>query len=94
MLRNIDFYRLQRSYLTNVKNKIGYTRLVSLKTATKKVVHKTVEFVGNKIAEAKTNSYYYEISTLLNDSTILKFVTKKWIERNDLSSIDILPTKI
>ena len=29
---------------------------------------------------------HYKISKLLNDSTISKFVTKKWIELNDLSS--------
>ena len=29
---------------------------------------------------------YYKISKLLNDSTVSKFVTKKWVEINDLSS--------
>ena len=29
---------------------------------------------------------HYKISKLLNDSTVSKFVTKKWIEVNDLSS--------
>ena len=29
---------------------------------------------------------HYKISKLLNDSSVLKFVTKKWIEVNDLSS--------
>ena len=29
---------------------------------------------------------HYKISQLLNDSTVLKFVTKKWIEVNYLSS--------
>ena len=28
----------------------------------------------------------YKISKLLNDSTVSKFVTKKWVEINDLSS--------
>ena len=28
---------------------------------------------------------HYKISKLLNDSTVSKFVTKKWIEVNDLS---------
>ena len=28
---------------------------------------------------------HYKISKLLNDSTISKFVTKKWVEVNDLS---------
>ena len=29
---------------------------------------------------------HYKISKLLNDSTVSKFATKKWIEVNDLSS--------
>ena len=29
---------------------------------------------------------HYEISKLLNNSTISKFMTKKWIEVNDLAS--------
>ena len=29
---------------------------------------------------------HYKISTLLNDSTVSKFVTKKWVEVNNLSS--------
>ena len=29
---------------------------------------------------------HYKISTLLNDSIVIKFVTMKWVEVNDLSS--------
>ena len=29
---------------------------------------------------------HYEMSKLLNDSTVSKFVTKKWVEVNDVSS--------
>ena len=29
---------------------------------------------------------HYKISKLLNDSTVSKFVTKKWVEVNDLAS--------
>ena len=29
---------------------------------------------------------YYKISKLLNNSTVSKFITKEWIEINDLSS--------
>ena len=29
---------------------------------------------------------HYKISKLLNDSTVSKFVTKKWVEVNDSSS--------
>ena len=28
---------------------------------------------------------HHKISKLLNDSTVLKFVTKKWIKENDLA---------
>ena len=89
--------------------------------ASKKVVHKAGEYLGNKIADAVTKSNddniakqesveetiippekreeilsklrksttkmeHYKISKLLNNSTMSKFVTKKWIEVNDLSS--------
>ena len=42
--------------------------------ASKKVVHKADEFIGTNIADA------------VNNSTVSKVVTKKWIEVNDLSS--------
>ena len=29
---------------------------------------------------------HYKITKLLNNSTVSKFVTKKWVEENDLSS--------
>ena len=31
---------------------------------------------------------HYKISKLLNDSIVSKFVTKKWVEVNDLSSCE------
>ena len=97
------------------------TGLDALNTASKTVVNKTVEVLGNKAADAVTNSHddkivetkpveeitippekkrkcikwikinitkieHYEISKLLNDSTVSKFITKTWIEVNDLSS--------
>ena len=37
------------------------TVLDSLKTATKKVFHKTSEFLGDKIADVVANSYYNKI---------------------------------
>ena len=36
---------------------------------------------------------HYKISTLLKDSTVLKFVTKQWIEVNDLSSAQYFANK-
>ena len=89
--------------------------------ASKKVVHKAGEFLGNKIEDVVTKSNddniekqepvekiiiplerkrrhmkkieksiikmeHFKISKLLNDSTVSNFVTKKWVEVNDLSS--------
>ena len=39
-----------------------YTGLDSLKTTSKEVVHKTREFLGNKIADAVTNLYDNKIA--------------------------------
>ena len=36
---------------------------------------------------------HYKIYDLLNDSTVSKFVTKKWIEVNDLSSVQYSASK-
>ena len=35
-----------------------------------------------------------EREKILNDSTVSKFVTKKWIEINSYQAVNILPTKI
>ena len=51
MLENIDFYHLQK----NIK-KLLDTGLDAVKTASKKVAHKAIEFLGNKIADAVTKS--------------------------------------
>ena len=37
---------------------------------------------------------HYKISKLLSDSTVSKFVTKIWIEVNDLSSVQYSAKKI
>ena len=52
MLKDMDFYHL----LENIYKKILDTGLHALKTASKKVVHKTGRFLGNKIADAVTKS--------------------------------------
>ena len=44
------------SSLRKYKTKLMDTGLDSLKTASKKVVHKASEFLGNKIADAVTKS--------------------------------------
>ena len=52
MLEDIDFYHL----LENTKELLLDTGLDSLKTASKKVVHKAGESSENKIADAVTKS--------------------------------------
>ena len=109
------------SFARKYKKQLLDTGLDFLKTASKKVVHKTGEFLENKIFDAVTNSYddktvktkpveeviilpekkkrnikriktsiikmeHYKVSKLLNDSAVSKFMTKKWIKLNDLSS--------
>ena len=44
------------SFAKNYKKQLFDIGLDSLKTASKKVVHKTAEFLGNKIADAVTKS--------------------------------------
>ena len=36
---------------------------------------------------------HYKISKLLNDSTVLKFVTREWTEVNDLSGVQYYSNK-
>ena len=48
MLKDMVFYHLQE----NIENNYLGTRDDSLKTASKKVAHKTGEFTGNKIVDA------------------------------------------
>ena len=33
---------------------------------------------------------HYKISKLSNDSTVSKFLTKKWVEVNDLSNVNVI----
>ena len=51
MSKDIDFYH----FLENVKKQLLNTRLGSLKTTSKKVVHKPVNFLGNKFADPVTS---------------------------------------
>ena len=48
----MDFYYLQE----NIKKQILDTGLDSLKTASKRVVHRAGEYLGNKVADAVINS--------------------------------------
>ena len=48
----MDFYYLQE----NIKKQLLDTGLDSLKTASKKVVHRAGEYLGNKAADAVINS--------------------------------------
>ena len=55
----MDFYHLQE----NIKKHVLDKELDSLKTGSKKVLHKADEFLGNKIEDAVTKS---------NDDKIMK----------------------
>ena len=37
---------------------------------------------------------HHKKSKFLKDSIVSKFVTTKWVEVNDLSGVNILPTKL
>ena len=52
MLKDIDFYYSRE----NIKKQLLDTGLDAVKTASKKLVHKAGEFIGNKIADAVTKS--------------------------------------
>ena len=41
--------------------------------------------ISTELRQVSQNGHH-KISKLLNDSTVSKFVTRKWIEVNDLSS--------
>ena len=52
----------------------------------KKLFHKKKrEEILNKLSVKYYKMEHYKISKSINDSSILKFVTKTWIEVNDLS---------
>ena len=98
------------SFARKNKKKLLDTASDSLKTTSKKIVHKAGKFLGNKITVAKSNDdkpnknprnveeirkkkwnirqikksiikmEHYEISKLLNDSTVLKFVSKNGLK--------------
>ena len=51
MLKDVDFCH----FLENIKKQLLNTRLDSLKTTSRKVVHKAVNFLGNIFADAVTS---------------------------------------
>ena len=57
MLKDIDFYHLQE----NIKKQLLDTGLGAVKTASKKVVHKSGEFLGKKVLDAIIKSKYDKI---------------------------------
>ena len=56
------FYHLYQIYLTNMKKQLLVTGLDSLKTAFKKVRHKTIKVLENKISNAVTTWYKNQIA--------------------------------
>ena len=62
-VKGYGFLSLARKY----KKQLLDAELDSLKTASKKVVHKAGEFMGNKIADTVTKSSDNKIENLLNE---------------------------
>ena len=54
MLKDMDFYHLQENMKYNYWIQLLDTQLDPVKTASKNVVRKAGEFIGNKIADAAT----------------------------------------
>ena len=57
MLKDVNSHHFLKNYLTYIKKQLLDTRLDSLKSVSSKVVHKTSESLGNKIANVVTNLY-------------------------------------
>ena len=57
MLKDMNSHHFLKNYLTYIKKQLLDTRLDSLKSVSSKVVHKTSESLGNKIANVVTNLY-------------------------------------
>ena len=53
----MNSHHFLKNYLTYIKKQLLDTRLDSLKSVSSKVVHKTSESLGNKIANVVTNLY-------------------------------------
>ena len=53
----MNSHHFLKNYLTYIKKQLLDTRLDSLKSVSSKVVHKTSESSGNKIANVVTNLY-------------------------------------
>ena len=61
-VKRYGFYHLYQIYLTNIKKQLLVTGLDSLKTAFKKVRHKTIKVLENKISNAVTTWYKNQIA--------------------------------
>ena len=57
MLKDMNSHHFLKNYLTYIKKQLLDTRLDSLKSVSSKVVQKTSESLGNKIANVVTNLY-------------------------------------
>ena len=57
MLKDMNSHHFLKNYLTYIKKQLLDTRLDSLKSVSSKVVYKTSESLGNKIANVVTNLY-------------------------------------
>ena len=60
-LKGYGFLSFARNFSNKHRKQLLDTGLDSLKTSSKKVVHKTSEFLGDKMAHAVTKSYNHKI---------------------------------
>ena len=62
------------SFARNLSNKYNNQLLDSLRTASKKLVHKADEFLGSKIADAVAKSY---VNKIVKTKPVIKEIARK-----------------
>ena len=70
MLKHMDFY----DFLEKIKKRLLDTGLDCIKTASKKVVHKTGESLGNKMSEVVTKS---KENKILKQETVEEIIIQR-----------------
>ena len=75
--KGFGFLSFARNFSSKYKKQLLDTGLDSLKTASKKVIHRTGEFFGNKIADAVTYSYDDTIAKTKSVEEIISLPEKR-----------------
>ena len=84
MLKDMNSHHFLKNYLTYIKKQLLDTRLDSLKSVSSKVVHKTSESLGNKIANVVTNLYEEIIILPEKSEEILKELRQLLLKWNTI----------